>query len=124
MNFRLCKTNDDCIRACLSTLLDRDDVPHLFDGRDSVESWKELRKWLSTLNKTLALFPVDDHETFMRENNENVTYILLAQTINNNDHAVVCKNGEIIHDPAWIKSPITNYHSIGCYIILIIGDLH
>lgn len=129
MNPRVCTVKDspphsygDCIRACIASILDRDDVPHVFDGRPPLDAWKDLRAWLTTQNKIIAVFPVDDHAGFMRENNPGVPYILLHGTLRG-DHAVICRDGEIIHDPAWYRCGVAGPHSLGFYIIAILGNL-
>jgi len=112
----------DCIRACIATILNRDDVPHVFDGRPYLDAWRSLRDWLSIIGKTIAVFPAADHKEFMTENNPGVPYILLHGTLRG-DHAVLCRNGEKIHDPAWYRCGEMNPHSLGFYIICIVGDL-
>lgn len=133
MNPRICTVKEnppesygDCIRACVATILDRDDVPHTFDGRLPEEAWNALREWLAPLKKTIVLFPTeydDEFKSFMRRENFNVPYILLHRTFRGGDHAIVCRNGERIHDPAWYRSDIAGPHSIGCYIVAIIAEL-
>lgn len=120
----------DCIRACIGTILDRDDVPHCFDSRilkDGKEdgdlvvlAWGDLRAWLKTIKKSIAVFPVEDHVEFMRSQNEGVPYVLLCGTHRGN-HAVLCQNGNVIHDPAWIKSEI-GLMTQGYYIVCILGE--
>jgi hypothetical protein len=130
MNPRICTVKDDpphsygdCIRACIATILDRDDVPHTFGvGCSPLDSWSILRSWLATIGKTVSLFPTDDHVQLMKENNPGVPYILLHSTIRG-DHAVICRDGEKIHDPAWYALDQMKPHSLGFYIIGIVGDL-
>lgn len=129
MNPRICRVKEnpphsygDCIRACIETILDRDDVPHFFDGRPTEAAWRDLRFWLAEHKKFIAVFPTEDHAGLMKENNPDIPYILLHGTLRG-DHAVVCKNGEKIHDPAWYRCGEMNPHSLGFYIIVIIGDL-
>jgi len=139
MNPRICTVKHepphsygDCIRACIATILDRDDVPHVFDNRIIKDgkvdqdlvilAWIELRAWLRTYKKTIALFPSDDHAESMRMNNEGIPYILLCGTFRG-DHCVICQDGNLIHDPGWYRSEITGPLSAGYYIIGIVGDL-
>lgn len=110
----------DCLRACVATLIDSDDVPHVFDSRPILESWSALREWLRLQGKTLSIFPLDEHAEFMSENNQDIPYILICATMNGN-HAVVCRNGKIVHDPS-SPQPIKK-HSSGFYIVGIIGEL-
>lgn len=122
MNFRMCTAKEDCIRACVGTLIDRDDVPHVFDTRPAEEAWAELRAWLESHKKALYIFAAEDHAEFMRVNNPDLPYILLAKNGRGEDHAVICRNGQVIHDPAWYKSAIVGHHSSGFYYIVIVGD--
>lgn len=122
----------DCIKACIGTILDRDDVPHVFDERIIKDgkpdkdllilAWIRLRAWLRTLKKTVVLFAVDEHAEMMTINNEGIPYILLCST-HRGDHAVICQNGNVIHDPGWYRSEIKGPLSAGCYVIAIVGDL-
>ncbi len=130
MNPRICtvkhnppETFGDCVRACIATMIDRDDVPHVFDSRPILTSWSQIRGWLAVHGKSLAIFPVEEHGDFMRENNPGVPYILFCSAFRGGDHAVICKDGEVIHDPAWYRTAINGPHSMGCYVIGIIGDL-
>lgn len=98
-----CQTHDDCIRACIATITGLPDVPHVFNkDKPAVESWQELRAYLRQHGKQLALFNVDCPFDGMAVNNPDVTYMLMGRTAAG-AHAVVCRNGVIVHDPAVIK---------------------
>lgn len=113
----------DCVRACVATMIDRDDVPHVFDGRAFDKAWQDLRIWLRIMyGKTLSIFPTEDHAEFMKENNPGTAYMLLCSASSGGDHAIICRDGARIHDPAWYKSAEYKQHSLGCYFICIIGD--
>ena len=112
----------DCVRACVATLIDRDDVPHTYDGINSMKAWADLRKYLAEHGKTLALFQIEEPFTSMAENNPGIAYMLLCRTAYA-DHAVVCRNDSIIHDPSHSQSEIVGEHSLGCWIVGIIGEL-
>jgi len=127
MNPRICTVKHnpphsyaDCIRACIATLLDRDDVPHVFDGRPAPDSWSELRAWLKSINRTLFLVDVGDPWEYMELNNPGVAFMLLCST-GSGDHAVICRNGKVVHDPAWYKTEIKGPHSVGVWIVGVIG---
>lgn len=126
MNTRICKvkhnppeTYGDCIAACLRTILDDDNVPHVFDERPPEESWAELRSYLKSIGKNIALFPVDDGMEFMGVNNPDIYYMLLCSNKSGN-HAVVCKDGKVVHDPAWYKEIITGPLENGLWIVGVI----
>lgn len=118
------QTYGDCIRACIATLTDDDDVPHVFDSREAEECWLDLRNYLAGRNKFLAILVVPDPFEFMEENNQNIAYMLICKTQKGENHAVVCKNGKIVHDPAYYKSEITGPPEPGeDWFIGIVGDL-
>lgn len=112
----------DCIRACIATMIDRDDVPHVFDVRPVRLSWITLRKYLKQHGKFIALFAIDHgYGEFMGAENDGVPYLLLGGT-EQGDHAVVCVNGEVVHNPD-ANTVITKRHSQGFYVVGVIGDL-
>lgn len=112
----------DCIRACVATIIDRDDVPHVFDDDNIEEGWRSMRSYLASHGKFMAIFAIDDepHE-FMRDNNANIPYILIGSSLGKVDHAVVCRDDRVIHDPGY--TAITQPHSQGFYVVIIIADL-
>lgn len=111
----------DCIRACLATMLDRDDVPHVFDGRENEQSWYDLRAWLKSIKRTLFIADLAENPfEFMGQNNPDIPYMLFCSS-GNCDHAVVCEGNKVIHNPAWYKQKIDGPHSLGVWIVCIIG---
>ncbi len=127
MNFRNCvvkhnppHTYGDCIRACVATLIDRDDVPHTFDSRPVEEAWGDLRAYLQSINLNLFIGAFsDDPREFMSENNDSVYYILLCSNSDTN-HAVVCRGKEVVHNPSWYKTAISGPTEIGVYFVVVI----
>ena len=114
----------DCIRACLASLADDDDTPHLFGTHSSNEAWNAVQRYLKSKGKNLILFPIEADKNpfdFMLENNQEVPYMLLARTLTG-DHAVLCINDEILRDPS-VKGPqkIIGPHSSGFWIIGVVG---
>lgn len=110
----------DCIRACIATMIDRDDVPHVFDDGNARAAWGCMRSYLALHGKFIALFAIDhSHAELMSGENNGVPYLLLGGT-ETGDHAVVCLNGEVIHNPD-VNSVITKPHSQGFYVVGIIG---
>lgn len=98
----------DCIRACIASLLDlpTTDVPHFVrDGCAPEVTYQRIRDWLATrgivpMLSGFAASPTPEPIlNFMGETNPGVYYVLMSA-----DHAVVCLGGEIVHDPAWVKS--------------------
>lgn len=117
-------TNNDCVAACIRSLINDDNVPNFVDGvRKSPEIWGLLRDYLKTKRKTLALFTVQDPWEFMEEVNPGIYYILLCQVTGGDDHAVVCKNGQVVFDPSPIERHIIGPHSSGMWIVAVIGEI-
>lgn len=98
----------DCLRACIASLLELPTVkvPHFVrDGCAPEVTYERVREWLADrglvpmFNGYTASETPDDVLKFMAETNPGVYYILFSA-----DHAVVCLNDEIVHDPAWVKA--------------------
>lgn len=97
----------DCQRAAIATVLQIpiDQVPHFGEGGpDSMEFFDRIRKFLEPRN--LGLFtvpfqscPIRDVLLMMELNNEGLVYMLSGMSPRGVNHVVVCKGGEIIHDP-------------------------
>ena len=124
MKYVNCEKYDDCMRACISMLTGLDDVPHVFSkDSDTEKSYEQLREYLKTHGKFLVLLTVNDPWEEMALNNPDIPYMLLCQNRRGVDHAVVCRNGKIFHDPAWYRSEIVGPHSSGYWIVGLIGEL-
>lgn len=109
----------DCIRACIATMIDRDDVPHTFDDENTIEGWRSLRSYLKIHGKNVALFANDDDPHWhMRENNPGITYMLMGSNQCKVNHAVVCCDGKIVHNPSY--TAMTDPLIEGFYIICVI----
>ena len=117
------KTYGDCIRACIAMLTDDDQVPHVFsDIIEPEKSWHQLRSYLETKGKFLFLVGVECHKE-MAENNPDIPYMLICGTATGN-HAVICLNGKVIHNPAYYPSEITGPpENSDEYVVGIIGDI-
>lgn len=98
----------DCLRACIASLLDlpTTEVPHFVrDGCEPHVTYDRVRKWLAERQLVPMFSGYSASETpdevlaFMAETNPGVWYILFSF-----DHAVVCCNDKIVHDPAWVKA--------------------
>lgn len=95
----------DCVRACVATLMQDENVPHVFGNHNNETSWKKLREYIGLKGKKLALFPLDsDPFTFMGETNAGVQYILMGFNGSAN-HAVVCCGSKVLHNPSTSAIP-------------------
>ena len=113
----------DCIRACVASLLDLPtlDVPHFVrDGAPGHVMQQRLREWLAPrgLVPMFSGFPASDTPDpvleFMGAENPGVPYILFSA-----DHAVVCRGGEIIHNPAWVRTALVPPADMWCIVTLV-----
>lgn len=122
-------TYGDCIRACVASILnlDPEKVPHFIeDGCDGETVHARIRAWLGERN--LAPFwthfdgsiPLEDILSLVGEQNPTAYYILYGATADG-DHVVVCRGGEVVHNPAWYRIPFVGSPSWGCWTILVIG---
>lgn len=126
----------DCLRACIATVMDRDteQVPHFADlGASGEEALAHARRWLGRRNLTIATFafpgdmPLSDVLDWMGQANPTVTWLLFGSTAHpdmlhgGGDHVVVCQGGEIVHDPAWVRSSIKSATSAGIWQIWVIA---
>lgn len=99
----------DCIRACLATVLDvaTETVPHFaHDGADPYTVLARARAWLSPQGETIFIsqYPAvarDEMLQMMQENNPDSVYLLFGFTSGGTGHVVVCRGGEVVHNPAW-----------------------
>jgi hypothetical protein len=92
----------DCMRACIATLLSvqRSDVPHFLsdgDDCDAVEFSLRVNRFL----KSFGLFLVDMTGFDFSTDGETaeVYHLIYGYTERGTYHAVVGKNGRVIHDP-------------------------
>lgn len=136
MEIRFCKVKHkppesygDCIKACIDTILDRDDCPHSFcDSLTGEQSWKIIRDWMIPLGFAPFVTVLDEEYTledvfkFMEMNNPESVYILIGGT-GSGDHAVVCKGNKMAHNPAWTYLPVNKPHSEGHWLIVVIGKI-
>lgn len=117
----------DCIRACIASILDMDceNVPHLVDVNGYFQL-DEMRAWLADLGYGLA-YMLFDGETSRDEMlqswgimNPGIHAMLMAQTASGGDHAVIVYGDKIVHDPAWIRSPIVAANSNGYWNFFVL----
>lgn len=119
----------DCLRACIATVLDlpHDDVPHFADhGRNSDAAFKLMRTWAKQrgLAPYLAAYPATSLSELLdmqRTLNPDSVYVLFGGTSDGTDHCVVCRGGEVVHNPAWYGSSLVGPTSAGWWQVLVMG---
>lgn len=107
----------DCFRACVASILELDpvSVPHfLFDG--SQQAWKgRANKFLASHGLGLLVLLVNEYVEEVLDEWPDAFHILSGRSPRHPDfyHAVVARNGRVIHDPhpsrAGILAPTDEY---------------
>jgi hypothetical protein len=122
-------TYGDCVRAVVASLMDMDteDVPHFYgNGEDGTAGMKALADWLrpqgfvpfwSAFDGSI---PLEQILASMQIQNPDVYYMLNGAQACGGSHVVVCRGDRIVHDPAWIKSPIIGPVD-GWYVVMVIA---
>lgn len=119
----------DCLRACVASVLelDAEAVPHFAEDEPGPEiANKRLTDFL--VSRKLAPFwasydasaTVDDVLSYQAIQNPEAVYLLFGRTESGGDHVVICKGGEIVHDPAWYRSPMIAPGSCGAWVVMVI----
>lgn len=123
-------SHGDCLRACVASVLDMtsESVPHFFhDGCEGDIAMERITAFLATLALSpfycsypgaWALQDILEHH---RQQNPTTTYILFGAVETGEDHAVVCKGGEEVHNPSWIAANIVGPGSTGHWTLLVIA---
>ena len=111
----------DCDRACLASLLDMDidEVPHFFDGIEAgdvaggEEAMLRRKEWLREKGVELIRIVVAagdygwrDFVGWVSRQNPGKEFLLVGCSANGVSHVVICRDSEIIHDPALDNSGI------------------
>lgn len=133
----ICKVKDnppvtygDCLRACVASLLEleSDEVPHFMINGNPTEAMTMMREFLASYRIVPAAFPVsgelplDDFFGHMSEFYPDTEYLLFCNC-GGEDHCIICRNEEIIHNPSWINNSIRGPHSTGFWIAIILARL-
>jgi|SRR5882757_4885683 len=122
-------TYGDCMRACIASILEfaPDRVPHfMHDNCDPMEANQRMVKWLAHYGYAPFVINCGGEDTFadilayMGEQNPTTYYMVFGRT-EYEDHVVVCRGGELAHDPAWYWSPLIGPGSTGAWAIMVIA---
>ena len=124
------ETYGDCLRACIASILDRDDVPHfLHDGDPDNVWWRRVQEWARANDMVYLQFafsgtanPLSSLLAYMAAQNPD-TYYILSGASPISGHSVVCLNDKIVHDPAGRPEgqQIVGPDVDGLYIIDVFG---
>jgi hypothetical protein len=122
----------DCIRACVASILelDAEDVPHFaHDNPDGTVAFVRLRDWLKTVGYAPFVVgfpgavPMDQLLSDMQDHQPDIVYMLFGGVHGGGDHVVVCRGGEVIHNPAWIGCSIVGPTSQDQWQIVVLVKL-
>lgn len=128
------RANDDCFRACLASLAETqlEAIPHFFAGLRNGEhiapdTRAMIDDWFRARGFVLIRFPIpadnQEHALWvMHESNPGAHYILTGRSRKMLDHAVVAKDGYVVHDPATPARELIP-HVSGMYGVCMIGCL-
>lgn len=121
----------DCVRACIASLLSMpaEHVPHFFhDDCDGVEGVRRIREFLATIGYAVFAVQYDGQATLsdvlaiMNDNCPTAYYMLFGST-NIGNHVVICQNDQIVHDPAWYRSPLIGPQRGGAWAVMVLVKL-
>ena len=125
-------TYGDCLRACVATVLGlpAEQVLHfIHDDCGAEECNRRLVDYLAFYG--LAPFwvhfdgdtPLVDLLSLQGLQNPQSVYLLFGRTESETDHVVVCRGGEIAHDPAWYRSRMIGPGSHGHWSVVVLGRI-
>lgn len=124
----------DCVRTAIACLLSLrpEQVPHFFSDGDNPKWDVDVIEFLSPFNLSYFMFPLklgedQDHNLIldvMRVNNPDTLYLLYGTSKTGCNHNVICKAGEIIHDPTQGDPGIVGPCDDGLYWIGLIIPAH
>ncbi|HYC63550.1 MAG TPA: hypothetical protein VEC14_02375 [Reyranellaceae bacterium] len=103
----------DCHRAAVASVLQLpyEAVPHFMDhGVSAAEAGRIEREWLHSIGLTMICLPFNADLSHLLSGlgacAPDVHYILGGTSRNGTGHSVVCRGGEIVHDPSPVESGI------------------
>lgn len=126
---------DDCFRACLASLADKPlhHIPHFFralrNGEPIDGDRQEcIRAWFADIGLCLIRFPLPVPDLVTALNIMNLShpgphYILTGRTQKGLDHAVIARDGQLVHDPALPRQGLFKPHTGGAFGVCMIGVL-
>lgn len=124
----------DCLRACVASLLDREDnpesVPHFaHDGAVADIVNERMREYLATF----GLAPWWSHYDpdlsrealleVLSQSGPGCHFMLFGRTENDGDHVVICRDGQVVHDPAWYRAPLVKGGRHGAWSVVVLARL-
>lgn len=123
-------TYGDCVRACVASImeLDAEAVPHFYhDNCDGGTGFDRINAFVGQHGLATFTTAYSGDDTLaellatMGEQNPTAVYMLFGRTASGGSHVVVCRGGQIVHDPAWSRSPLIAPTSAGCWIVMVLA---
>lgn len=117
----------DCYRALWASILELDlaDVPR-FRGETPQQYAQAVRDWLAGFNVVPVRFSsalgLRELLHYLRDTNPKAAFILTGLTQDGDLHAVIIRDGLIVHDPAPSEPAIVRPFTDGLYWVVIIGS--
>lgn len=121
----------DCIRACVASILEIDDVPHFaFDGTEDQDELRarfddflrghDLTSWLIGYGD----MPIDEFLSGIGTDNPGKNFIVFGAITSGEPHAVICRDGVQVHDPSpWQTGGLTGPHKDGYVIMTFVSEV-
>lgn len=125
-------TYGDCLRACVASMLDLDpeQVPHFaHDAADAEIVNERMRAFLATRGLAPWWTHYDPNLTrealleTLAESGPGVPFLLFGRTGNDGDHVIICKDGEVVHDPAWYRAPLVQGGRHGAWSVVVFAAI-
>lgn len=129
-------TYGDCFRAVMASIfeLNRDAVPHFFDGGVSAEQgFQAVDEWLARAGLTYVEtgYPAGDFINaidFVKATGASYPgfFLIIGGSVNEGvNHVVIAKDGETVHDPAVNGLGLAGPNSAGYYTIgFLVSAVH
>lgn len=107
------RTTKDCLRACLASILEKDydEIPYVDPDLETDDFWKEYRKVFNEFGFEFAVL----NEDSLCEYQLKGFSIGIGKAKGEVDHAVVCLDGTVVHDP----NPASQIDKVEQYLLLI-----
>lgn len=123
-------TYGDCMRACIASLLelDAEAVPHFYEGDcDAHEGMNRVVSFVAPLGYMPFYIAfdgansLDETLSYMAAANPQSHYLLFGMSSGGGDHVVVCRGGEVVHNPAWFGCSLVGPTQSGNWIIMVLA---
>jgi len=121
----------DCLRACVASILEADDVPHFHvDGeaddaviRSRLDDYLRTEHALTSWAIGYGEIPLDDMLSGLSDDNPGKNFILFGAISTGEPHAVVCRDGCVIHDPSsWPTGGLVGPYENGWVVLLFVPE--